>query len=130
MPRKSAAMLFGIVKDRREIRQGGYMEKYLVLENIEIDGGYKIDFAAIEKRIPEMDIPEGDKKALGEYVQECKSRDLTFCYQFSAFVKKTCGHWEHLQLHYADWVNDHIGNGSCTRCICGYWDRMKRLRTR
>ena len=74
------------------------MENYIVLKNIEIDGGYKIDFEEVEKRIPEMDISESDRKQLSEYVLECKKRDLTFTFRFSAFVKKTCGHWEHLQL--------------------------------
>lgn len=99
------------------------MENYIVLKNIEIDGGYKIDFEEVEKRTPEMDISEDDKKALGEYVQKCKRRDLTFVFQFSAFVKQTCGHWEHLQLAHED---EHIGNGRCTRCICGYWNLRKK----
>lgn len=102
------------------------MKNYTVLENIKIAGGYKIDFAAIEKRIPEMDISESDKKALGEYVQKCKDRDLTFAFQYSAWVKQACGHWEHLQLAHAEWENSHIGDRRCTRCICGYWDLMKR----
>lgn len=104
------------------------MEKYTVLENIKIDGGYKINFEAIEKRIPKMDISETDKKALSDYVQECKERDLTFAFKYSAWVKQACGHWEHLQLAHAEWVNDHTGDGRCTRCICGYWDLMKRKR--
>ena len=102
------------------------MENYIVLKNIEIDGGYKIDFGEVEKRIPEMDISESDRKQLSEYVLECKKRDLTFTFRFSAFVKQTCGHWEHLQLAHEEWVNDHIGNGRCTKCICGYWDLMKK----
>ena len=91
---------------------------YCLFNNIKVDGGFKPDFTRFENYIKDwIAITESDRKQLFGEIEQLKQQDLTFVWEYGAFKKMDCGHWEFFQLPFAEHIIDF--NGRCTRCVYG-----------